>query len=106
MDMQELNIQNLIQAGVHFGHEVRRWNPKMKNFVYKEQDGIHIIDLQKTLFYTKKAMAFLEEVVGKGGSVCFIGTKAQALGPTKEAALETGQFFINKRWLGGTSHQL
>ena len=102
MDMQELNIQNLIQAGAHFGHEVRRWNPKMKNFVYKEQDGIHIIDLQKTLFYTKKAMSFLESIVASGGSVIFIGTKAQALAPTREAAQETSQFFINKRWLGGT----
>ena len=101
-EMQELNIQNLIKAGVHFGHETKRWNPKMKAFVYGEQSGIHIIDLQKTLFYAKKAMAFLEKKTAEGGRVIFVGTKVQALSNTKEAAEYSDQFYVNKRWLGGT----
>ena len=100
--MKELNIQNLITAGVHFGHEIQKWNPKMKAFVYGEQGGIHIIDLQKTLFYTKKAMDFLEKKTSEGGRVIFVGTKTQALSNTKEAAELSGQFYVNKRWLGGT----
>ena len=100
--MQELNIQNLITAGVHFGHEIRRWNPKMKNFVYREQGGIHIIDLQKTLIYAKKAMEFLEQKTSQGARVVFVGTKAQAIASTKEAAELSNQFYVNKRWLGGT----
>lgn len=100
--MQELNIQNLIKAGAHFGHETKRWNPKMKDFVYGEQSGIHIIDLQKTLFYAKKAMAFLEKKTAEGGRVIFVGTKVQALANTREAAEYANQFYVNKRWLGGT----
>ena len=100
--MQELNIQNLITAGAHFGHEVRRWNPKMKSFVYREQGGIHIINLQKTLSYAKKAMDFLENITSQGGRVIFVGTKPQALACTKEAAELSNQFYVNKRWLGGT----
>ena len=100
--MQELNIQNLIQAGAHFGHELRKWNPKMKPFVYREQGGIHIIDLQKTLIYTQKAMDFLEEKTSQGGTVVFVGTKPQALACSKEAAESSSQFYVNKRWLGGT----
>ena len=100
--MQELNIQNLITAGVHFGHEVRRWNPKMKAFVYCEQGGIHIINLQKTLVCAKKAMIFLESMTAQGGRVIFVGTKPQALASTKEAAELSSQFYVNKRWLGGT----
>jgi len=100
--MQELNIQNLIAAGAHFGHEIRRWNPKMKSFVYREQGGIHIINLQKTLTYAKKAMDFLKHITSQGGRVIFVGTKPQALACTKEAAELSNQFYVNKRWLGGT----
>lgn len=100
--MQDLNIQNLIKAGVHFGHEVRKWNPKMKPFVYAEQDGIHIIDLQKTMVCVKKAMEFLEKKTSEGLRVIFVGTKPQALACAKEAAELSGQFYVNKRWLGGT----
>ncbi len=100
--MQELNIQNLITAGVHFGHEIRKWNPKMKPFVYTEQDGIHIINLQKTLICAKKAMDFLEQKTSQGARVVFVGTKTQALSSTKKAAESSGQFYVNKRWLGGT----
>lgn len=100
--MEELNIQNLIKAGVHFGHEIRKWNPKMKPFVYTEKNGIHIIDLQKTLAYTQKAMEFLEQQTSKGRRILFVGTKPQALTGTKEAAEQASQFYVNKRWLGGT----
>ena len=100
--MLELNIQNLISSGVHFGHELRKWNPKMKRFVYKEQDGIHIIDLKKTLVCTKKALAFLEETCRKGGQVIFVGTKTQAVASIQKAAEECHQFYVTKRWLGGT----
>lgn len=100
--MSDLNIQNLITAGVHFGHEIRRWNPKMKDFVYREQGGIHIINLQKTLIYAKKAMDFLEKTCSQGGRVIFVGTKIQALSNTKSAAELSNQFYVNKRWLGGT----
>ena len=100
--MTELSLQNLISAGAHFGHEIRRWNPKMKAFVFREQGGIHIIDLQKTLIWTKKAMDFLENACSKGGRVIFVGAKPQALAKTREAAEFSNQFYVNKRWLGGT----
>ena len=100
--MQELNIQNLVQAGAHFGHEVKRWNPRMKNFVYEERGGVHIIDLRKTLTCAKLAIKFLEKTTSEGGSVIFVGTKFQALACAKAAAEDSGQFYVNKRWLGGT----
>ena len=100
--MQELSIQNLMKAGVHFGHEIRKWNPKMKSFVYTERNGIHIIDLHKTLAYTQKAMEFLEKQTSQGLRILFVGTKPQALTSTKEAAEQSSQFYVNKRWLGGT----
>ena len=100
--MQDLNIQNLISAGVHFGHELKKWNPKMKNFVYREQDGIHIIDLKKTLIHAKKAMAFLEKICSQGGQILFVGTKAQAASAVQSAAEKSNQFYVTKRWLGGT----
>ena len=100
--MQELNIQNLIEVGAHFGHELRKWNPKMKDFVYKEQAGIHIIDLQKTLICTKKALDFLEKICAEGGQLIFVGTKTQALECIKKAAEESKQFYVSRRWLGGT----
>ena len=102
MSVQELNIKNMITAGVHFGHEIQKWNPKMRPFVYTEQGGIHIIDLQKTLSYTEKALKFLEETTAQGGRVIFVGTKMQALGSAREAAEKSQQFYVNKRWLGGT----
>ncbi len=101
MSVQALNIKNMITAGVHFGHEIQKWNPKMRPFVYTEQGGIHIIDLQKTLSYTEKALKFLEDITSQGGKVIFVGTKTQALGSTREAAEKSHQFYVNKRWLGG-----
>lgn len=100
--MSELDLQNMISAGVHFGHEAQKWNPKMKPYVYAERGGIHIIDLQKTLFYAKKALKFLEGVTAQGGRVVFVGTKPQATDSIKKAAEDSGQFYIIKRWLGGT----
>ena len=100
--MQELSLENLITAGAHFGHEINRWNPKMKDFVYREQGGIHIINLQKTLICATKAFDFLKKTTSQGGTVLFVGTKNQALNCTKAAAEFSGQFYVNKRWLGGT----
>lgn len=100
--MVELNLQNLIDAGAHFGHEIQRWNPKMKPYVYKERQGIHIIDLQKTLIQAQRAMEFLKGVTAKGGRVIFVGTKIQAHSAIEKCALECGQFYVTKRWLGGT----
>ncbi len=100
--MQELSLENLIGAGVHFGHEIRKWNPKMKAFVYRTQGGIHIIDLQKTIVYAKKAMAFLEQITSEGGRVLFVGTKIQALSIARAEAEASHQFYVNKRWFGGT----
>ena len=100
--MQEIRLQNLIEVGAHFGHELKKWNPKMKDFVYKEQGGIHIIDLQKTLVCAKKAMSFLEQKTSSGGHVIFVGTKAQAQSAVQTAAENSKQFYVIKRWLGGT----
>ena len=100
--MQEISLQNLIEVGAHFGHELKKWNPKMKEFVYKEQNGIHIIDLQKTLACVKKALSFLEKITSEGGRVAFVGTKAQAVSSVREAAENSKQFYVVKRWLGGT----
>ena len=97
-----LNIRNMLVAGVHFGHQIQRWNPKMKPYVYTAHGGIHIINLQKTLECAKKALEFTEEVTAQGGRFIFVGTKKQAVHLIKEAAQEVGQFFVCKRWLGGT----
>lgn len=102
MSITQLNIQNMLKAGIHFGHEIQKWNPKMKAFVYGEQSGIHIIDLQKTLTHAKKALDFLEDVTSRGGRVIFVGTKRQASNSVKEAAEKCDQFYVTKRWLGGT----
>lgn len=99
--MIKLNLQNLIDAGAHFGHEIRRWNPKMKPYVYKERQGIHIIDLQKTLIQAQRAMEFLKGVTAKGGRVIFVGTKIQAHSAIEKCAVECDQFYVTKRWLGG-----
>ena len=99
--MQELNIEALVRVGAHFGHEIKRWNPRMKNFVYTTRGGVHIIDLRKTLTCAKQAFEFLEKTTAKGGTVIFVGTKSQALASTKDSAEDSGQFYVNKRWLGG-----
>ena len=100
--MQKLSMEDMLGAGVHFGHQVHRWNPKMKPYVYTLQGGIHIINLEKTLSMAKKALAFVEETTAKGGSFIFVGTKKQAGALIKEEAQKRSQFYVNKRWLGGT----
>lgn len=98
----QVTIKDMLDAGVHFGHQVQRWNPKMKNYVFGVRGGIHIIDLQKTLACAQRALEFVRKVAANGGRVVFVGTKKQAVDPIQEAAKRSGQFFVTKRWLGGS----
>ena len=100
--MTNIGVKELLEAGVHFGHQTRRWNPKMKRFIFDARNGIHIIDLSKTLTQLQEACDFLHKTVTKGGSVLFIGTKKQAQEAIKEAAKACNQFYSSERWLGGT----
>ena len=97
-----IGIKELLDAGVHFGHQTRRWNPKMKQFIFEARNGIHVIDLSKTLPQIEAACEFLTKTVAKGGQVLFVGTKKQAQEAVKEAAKSCGQLFVTERWLGGT----
>jgi small subunit ribosomal protein S2 len=97
-----IGLKELLDAGVHFGHQTKRWNPKMKPFIFDARNGIHIIDLSKTLSQLEAASNFLAETVRKGGKVLFVGTKKQAQQAVKETAKECGQYFVTERWLGGT----
>jgi small subunit ribosomal protein S2 len=97
-----IGLKELLDSGVHFGHQTRRWNPKMKPFIFDARNGIHIIDLSKTLTHLQAACDFLAETVRKGGKVLFVGTKKQAQQAVKETAKESGQFYVTERWLGGT----
>ena len=100
--MLSIGIKELLESGVHFGHQTRRWNPKMKPFIFDARNGIHIIDLGKTVVQLEAACDFLSETVRKGGKILFVGTKKQAQQCVKETAKETGQFHVTERWLGGT----
>ncbi len=100
--MISIGVKELLDAGVHFGHLTKRWNPKMKPFIFDARNGIHIIDLSKTLNQLEAACNFLGSTVSKGGKVLFVGTKKQAQQAVKETAKETGQFYVTERWLGGT----
>jgi small subunit ribosomal protein S2 len=91
-----------LESGVHFGHQTKRWNPKMKPFIFDARNGIHIIDLSKTLVQLEAACNFLSQTVRKGGKIIFVGTKKQAQQCVKDTAKECGQFFVTERWLGGT----
>jgi small subunit ribosomal protein S2 len=95
-------VKELLDAGVHFGHQTRRWNPKMKPFIFDARNGIHIIDLSKTLNQLEAACNFLASTVSKGGKALFVGTKKQAQQAIKQTAKDTGQFYVTERWLGGT----
>ncbi len=95
-------MTELLEAGVHYGHQTKRWNPKMKDYILEEKNSIYIIDLSITVDQLAKAAAYLGEVVKGGGKVLFVGTKKQAQEAVREAAEATGQFFVNQRWLGGT----
>ncbi len=100
--MISIGIKELLDSGVHFGHQTKRWNPKMKPFIFDARNGIHIIDLSKTLVQLETACDFLTSTVGKGGHVLFVGTKKQAQEAMKESAKACGQLFVTERWLGGT----
>jgi small subunit ribosomal protein S2 len=97
----EIGIRELLEAGVHFGHQTRRWNPKMRRFIFGERGGIHIIDLQKTERLLKQAQDFAADLTGRGGTILFVGTKKQARDSIKEAAQSSGMPYIDQRWLGG-----
>ncbi|WP_347756992.1 30S ribosomal protein S2 [Agrococcus sp. ProA11] len=99
--MAVVTTRQLLDSGVHFGHQTRRWNPKMKRFIFTERSGIYIIDLQQSLAYIDKAYDFVKETVAHGGSVLFVGTKKQAQESIAEQATRVGQPFVNQRWLGG-----
>ncbi len=100
--MAALTMKELLEAGVHFGHQTKRWNPKMQKYIFGERNGIYIIDLQKTLKKFREAYTFVRELAGQGGSVLFIGTKKQAQDTVFEEANRCGMFYVNQRWLGGT----
>lgn len=96
-----VTMKQLLEAGVHFGHQTRRWNPKMKRFIFGERNGIYIIDLQQTLTRIETAYTFVRDMVAEGGTILFIGTKKQAQGPVQSYAEKCGMPYINERWLGG-----
>ena len=100
--MAVISMKQLLEAGVHFGHQTRRWNPKMAPFIFMERNGIYIIDLQKTVRKLDEAYAFVKSVVANGESIMFVGTKKQAQEAVVEEARRCNMFFVNQRWLGGT----
>src|SRR5712664_3919403 len=100
--MLSIGIKELLDSGVHFGHQTKRWNPKMKPFIFDARNGIHIIDLSKTLQQLEAACDFLNTTVSKGGKVLFVGTKKQAQQAVTETAKACGQYYVTERWLGGT----
>ncbi|MFT7370661.1 MAG: small subunit ribosomal protein S2 [Alteromonas macleodii] len=102
MALPEFTMRQLLEAGVHFGHQKQRWNPKMQEFIYGQRNGIHIMDLTQTLPMLDAAINVVRETVAKGGRVLFVGTKRQAQSPIKDAAEKSAQFYMNHRWLGGT----
>jgi small subunit ribosomal protein S2 len=99
--MSVISMKQLLEAGVHFGHQTRRWNPKMAEYIFTERNGIYIIDLQKTVRKIEEAYFFVREVVMNGDDILFVGTKKQAQDSIREEALRCGQFYVNARWLGG-----
>ena len=99
--MSVITMKGLLEAGVHFGHQTRRWNPKMAQYIFTERNGIYIIDLQKTVKKVEEAYDFMKEVIADGGEVLFVGTKKQAQEAIQNEALRCNMHFINQRWLGG-----
>lgn len=100
--MSVISMKQLLEAGVHFGHQTRRWNPKMKKYIFTERNGIYIIDLQKTVKKVDEAYKYVKEIVSDGGTVLFVGTKKQAQDSVRDEATRSGMYYINQRWLGGT----
>ena len=101
-DSPQISMKSLLEAGVHFGHQRRRWNPKMQEYIFAHRNGIHIIDLQQTLQYIEQAAAFVADLAAQGKTIIFVGTKKQAQDTVIAEAQRCGVFFINTRWLGGT----
>lgn len=99
--MSVISMKELLEVGAHFGHQAKRWNPKMKPYIYAERNGLHILDLQQTLTSTEKAYEFVREIASEGGKVLFVGTKKQAQDAVREEAERAGGFYVNHRWLGG-----
>jgi small subunit ribosomal protein S2 len=99
--MDVLSMKQLLEAGVHFGHHTKKWNPKMAPYIYTERNGIHIIDLQKTVGMVDVAYKAVNDIVAEGGSILFVGTKKQAQDAVAAEALRCGEFYVNERWLGG-----
>ncbi len=99
--MSVISMKQLLEAGVHFGHQTRRWNPKMAEYIFTERNGIYIIDLQKTVKKVEEAYAFIRDIAQDGGEVLFVGTKKQAQDSIKEEAQRVGMYWVNARWLGG-----
>ncbi|WP_028307338.1 30S ribosomal protein S2 [Desulfitibacter alkalitolerans] len=99
--MSVISMKQLLEAGVHFGHQTRRWNPKMARYIFTERNGIYIIDLQKTVRMVEDAYNFIRDVAASGKKILFVGTKKQAQESVKEEAERSGQFYVNERWLGG-----
>ena len=100
--MASVSMKDLLEAGVHFGHQTRRWNPKMKDYIFGARNGIYIIDLQKTVGKLRDALAFVSDLAASGGTVLFVGTKRQAQEVIAEEATRCGMYYVNQRWLGGT----
>ncbi|HWP79958.1 MAG TPA: 30S ribosomal protein S2 [Candidatus Acidoferrum sp.] len=99
--MAVVSMKQLLESGVHFGHQTRRWNPKMAPYIFTERNGIYIIDLQKTVRKIDEAYNFVKELAGSGGTILFVGTKKQAMDSIKEEAERVGMYYVNARWLGG-----
>ncbi len=99
--MSVISMKQLLEAGVHFGHQTRRWNPKMKRYIYTERNGIHIVDLQKSVGKVDEAYNAIGDIVADGGTVLFVGTKKQAMDAIKDEAVRCGMYYVNERWLGG-----
>ena len=104
--MSVISMKQLLEAGVHFGHQTRRWNPKMSRYIFTERNGIYIIDLQKTVKKVEEAYNFVRQIAGEGKTVLFVGTKKQAQDSIKEEAIRSNMYYVNERWLGGmlTNH--
>ncbi len=101
MSVPEFTMRQLLEAGVHFGHHTRRWNPKMRQYIFGVRNGVHILDLQQTQPLLATALKEIRDIVAKGGRILFVGTKRQAQSPIEEAAKRCGQYYVNHRWLGG-----
>ena len=99
--MSVVSMKQLLEAGVHFGHQTRRWNPKMAEYIFTERNGIYIIDLQKTVKKIDEAYMFIRDIAAAGGDVLFVGTKKQAQDSIKEEAQRVGQYYVSVRWPGG-----